>query len=443
MKWPWSKRQAAPTPKPAAPEWPTDAYESVRAFCYFFSKQYESLPFREWKPPEVNVSPAIEGVARSAVCGLQCRIYFYLLEQHIGKFEAEIARDGFLGLLTQLSGEGADDLGQMTRHLLRLVDDAANTAESQGDKAVPTPTGDVKVPPEYFMALHFLVRMSDSPYYNKFDGNTEFKGAEWAVAQCLEHGKGAAVTFFGPMVKAITSFDVNQFSEWAWRDKPGAHERHLQRRYKNLLFPTARRVVTTAEVLAARRNDAAEYKELVDKVRAIAMPEELPSNWNEYLNNIREQIDELKDRARQIGGDTSRVMDALNSTRADFGNVWRECMKHNPEALRLYEVAEAAARERDEAFKGDFGNQLLRDDPCFPSGEVVPSLLCEDPKTVAAVWGMLPEPNRASMDRGIADCIHNAIAEGFEIGAVREQLLAIGWPRQSPAPEAGDARRGA
>ena len=85
-----------------------------------------------------------------------------MLEQQVGKFEAEIARDGFLGLLTQLSGDGADDLGQMTRHLLRLVDDAANTAESQGDKAVPTPTGDVKVRPEYFMALHFLVRMSDS-----------------------------------------------------------------------------------------------------------------------------------------------------------------------------------------------------------------------------------------------------------------------------------------
>lgn len=429
MKWPWSKKQPAPIPQPAPPAWPTDAYESVRAFCYFFSKQYESLPFREWKPPDLNVSPAIEDVARSAVCGLQCRIYFYLIEQRIGRLEAEIVRDGFLGLLTQLSGEGAEDLGQMTRHLLGLVDGAANTAESEGDKTVPTPTGDVKVPPEYFMALHFLVRMPDSPYFNKFDGNTEFQGDEWVVAQCLEHGKDAAVTFFRPMVNAISGFDANRFPEWVWRDKPGAHERHLQRRHKNLLFPAARRVVTTADVLAARRRDAAEYKELVDKVRAIEMPEELPRNWNEYLDNIREQIDELKDRARQIGGDTSRVMDALNSTRAAFGDVWRECMKHDPEALRLYEVAESAARERDEAFKGDFGNQLLRNDPCFPSDEVVPSLLCEDPKTVAAVWEILPEPNRSSTDRGIADCIHNAMAEGFDIGTVREQLLAIGWPR--------------
>lgn len=407
MKWPWSKKQPAPE------GWPTDAYQSVRAFCYFFSKQYESLPFREWKPPGVNVPPAIEEVAKSAVCGLQCRAYFYLLEQRIGKLEAEIARDSFLSLLTHLSGEGANDLGQMTRHLLGLVDDAANTAETQGGKAVPTPSGDVKVPPEYFMALYFLVRMPDSPYYNKFDGNSDFKGDELTVAQCLEHGKDAAVTFFRPMVNAITRFDVNQFSEWSWRHKPGAHERHLQRRYKKLLFPAERRIVTVADVIAARRKDDAEYQDLVSKARGIDLPETLPPNWNEFLNDIREQIDALKDRARQIGGDTINIMEYLNQLRQNMGNVWRECMKHDPEALRLYEVAEAAERERDEAFKGDFGNQVLRDDPCFPSSEVVPSLLCEDPKTVAAVWEMLPETDRASIDKGIANCIHQAIAEGF------------------------------
>jgi hypothetical protein len=119
----------------------------------------------------------------------------------------------------------------------------------------------------------------------------------------------------------------------------------------------------------------------------------------------------------------------LNELRRDMANVWRASMQHNPEALRLYEVAEAAARERDELFRGDFGNQLLRDDPCFPSDEVVPSLLCEDVRTVAAVWAMMPDATRDGLDRSIADCIHGTMAEGFEIGEVREQLHAIGWPR--------------
>ena len=433
MKWPWSKRKAPPPTAPGGPAWPSDAYESVRAFCYFFMSQ-DMMPFRDWKASTAEVAPRIEGTAQAAVRGLQTRIYFWLLERHLGTLEAEIAKDGFLGLLSQLSGENAgtpDDLGRMTRSLLSMVDDAMNTAEQQGEKKIPTPSGDVVVPADYYIGMYMLLRMSDSPHYNRTD--PDFGNDDWAIAECLEHGKDGARTFFTPMVEAIAAFDVNKFTEWAWRDKPGAHERHLQRRYKNLLFPVDRRGVTTADVLEARRKDAAEYKSLMDKVHAIDLPENLPPNWNDFLSTIREQIDELKDRARQIGGDTSKALQYLNDLRRHMANVWRECSKHNPEALRLYEIAEAAARERDEAFKGDFGNQLLRDDPCFPSGEVVPSLLCEDPKTVAAVWEMMPEANRSSLDRGIADCIHNAMAEGFDIGDVREQLHAIGWPRPAAA----------
>jgi len=431
MKWPWSKKQAAPAAPPTpAPAWPSDAYESVRACCYFFAKHEESLPFREWRPPNVKMSPAMEGMASVAVCGYQTRLYFYMLEQRIGKLEAEIALDGFLGLLTQLSDEGAEkDMGSMTRWLLRMVDDAANLVSSQMGQKVSTSSGDVEVPADYRMALYFLLRMKDSPYYNKLDGDTDFHNDDWTLAQCLEYGKDAAVSFFRPMTDAVTSFDVSKFPEWAWRDKPGAHERHLQRRYKNPLFPPARRSVTTAEVLAARRKDAAEYKDVVDKSRGIELPENLPPNWNEFLGNVREQIDELKDRARQIGGDTSNVMEYLNNLRGNMADVWRACNQHNSEALRIYEEAEALVRKRDEVFRGDFGNQILRSDPCFPSDEVVPSLLCEDARTVAAVWAMMPQENRPGLDRSIADCIHAAMAEGFDIGTVREQLLAIGWPR--------------
>jgi hypothetical protein len=220
--------------------------------------------------------------------------------------------------------------------------------------------------------------------------------------------------------------------EWAWKAEPGAHERQLQRRCNNLLFPAARRVVTGADVDDARRKDAAELKDLMQKVGAINLPEDFPNNWNECLSNIREEIDGLKKRTRQIGGDTTKLMDHLNATRSDMMNIWRECMKNNPEGLRLFEIAEAKATEYDQESRGDFGEQLLRDDPCIPAGELAPSLLCEDSRTVAAFWAILPDANKKIFDKLVADCIHAATAEGFEIGTVREQLLAMGWPR-SPA----------
>jgi hypothetical protein len=428
MKWKfWDKAQA---PTREVPAWPSDAYQSVKYLFGFYAMQ-DSMPFHEWKSPLVTVSPALEDTVKIAVRALQTRFYFWLLERHSGILEAEIAKDGFLGLLTQAGDDPETDLGSMTRFLLDMSDDALKTAEQQGEKIIKTSSGDVAVPPEYFMALHILVRMPDSPYYNLYT-DPEFGGDEWTLAECLVHGKDAAKTFFTPMIEAVTTFDASQFPEWAWRRKPGAYERQLQRRHNNLLFPAARRVVTTADVLAARRQDAADYKALVDKCRAIEMPETLPRNWNDYLNGIREQVDELKARARQIGGDTTTVTDALNSTRLDFGNVWRECMKNNPEGLRLYEIAEASAREYDEMFRGDFGNQLLREDPTIPAGELVPSLLCEDPATVRSFWEKLPEAQREATNKWAADSIHAAMAEGFDIGSIREQLFAMDWPR-SPA----------
>lgn len=220
-------------------------------------------------------------------------------------------------------------------------------------------------------------------------------------------------------------------SSWAWREKPGAHERHLQRRHNNLLFPAARRVVTTADVEAARQQDGAEYKDLVDKFRAIDIPEEIPPNHDDYLDNIREQIDALKERARQIGGDTVKIKDALNDTRLNFADVWHATRKSNPKALAIYEEAEAAyhAHDQELELRGDFSNQLLRDDPSIPPGEVVPALLTENAESVAAFWQTMPDDQKTSINKWAADCIHDAMTEGFEIGHVREQLLAMGWPR--------------
>ena len=421
MKWKFWER----TPKRPEPSaWPTDAYQSVKYLVGFYTMA-GSLPFREWKSPLVDVKPALESTVQISVRALQTRLYFWLLERRIGVPEAEIAKDGFLLLLTRLSEGDDSDMGSMTGVLLRLIDDAANTAEKAGEKTISTPDGDVVVPYEYFMALHLLLSMPDSPYYNS-ETDPELGKDDWALTGCLVHGKDAARVFFTPMIDAISGFDVTQFPEWSWRKKPGAHERHLQRRHNNLLFPAPRRVVTTSDVLDARRKDDAEFHELREKVKAIELPENLPRNWGDFFNDMRQRIDELKARARQIGGDTIQIMDFLNSTRSNMADAWRACYKDNAELLRLYEEAEAAAREYDEIFRGDFGNQLLRDDMCIPRDEVVPALLSEDAATVAAFCDMIGDAKRTDAKRWAAQIVKDAEKEGFDIMSIKEQLYALG-----------------
>jgi len=52
------------------------------------------------------------------------------------------------------------------------------------------------------------------------------------------------------------------------------------------MFPAARRIVSALDVDEARRKDAAELKDLIQKVGAISLPEDFPNNWNEHLSNV-------------------------------------------------------------------------------------------------------------------------------------------------------------
>jgi hypothetical protein len=190
-------------------------------------------------------------------------------------------------------------------------------------------------------------------------------------------------------------------------------------------------VVTAADVLEARRKDDAEYNELVERVKTIELPDTLPSNWGAFFNNIRERIDELKVRARQIGGDTTKIVAVLDSTRTNMMAAWRVCLKGDAETLKVLDRADAMARAQNEMFDGDFINQMMRKDSCIPREEITPAILTEDANTVAMCWAIMDEPAKAVTKQLVAEIVSNAQKEGFDILSIKEQLCAMGWPRST------------
>src|SRR5256885_12971340 len=58
----------------------------------------------------------------------------------------------------------------------------------------------------------FRSRMPDSPHYDS-QTDPELGKDDWALTECLVHGKHAAKEFFTPMIDAITGFDVTRSEE--------------------------------------------------------------------------------------------------------------------------------------------------------------------------------------------------------------------------------------
>lgn len=77
--------------------------------------------------------------------------------------------------------------------------------------------------------------------------------------------------------------------EIIWRPHPGCHERHLQRRCNNPLFPPSRRHVTLEEVGIARKKDdlelAAFDKKVLDHLNKMKVPP--PDEWVAFVDDVK------------------------------------------------------------------------------------------------------------------------------------------------------------
>src|SRR5262249_53804049 len=142
----------------------------------------------------------------------------------------------------------------------------------------------------------------------------DFNGLEWTLAECLLHGKNAAVEVFGPIVQFI-GLKPETISglrcpepgkkpdkptiQFAWSQNPGCYEWHLRRRYQNPLFPPASRSVTQEEIDAARVRDLHDAEVLREEFHHVLQEEISGMKVADAskLNDIREKLEDWMQRA--------------------------------------------------------------------------------------------------------------------------------------------------
>lgn len=177
--------------------------------------------------------------------------------------------------------------------------------------------------------------------------------------------------------------------EIKWSDNPGCFERHLQRRYKNILFPESRRIVTINEVLEARALDKADAealsKECLDLAKKITKLPSFGTIQETFV--IIEEIEKLLKRAAEVGGG-GNVVDSqemlLNLRKAIIESV-KKAIGNNAEALKGLEEPEKVWHENFWIYYNPFVAQMNRSDTPITGADMIPSTLSEEPETIKAV----------------------------------------------------------
>ncbi len=417
--------------------WPSGTYESLKQLLEMYLGK-DAAPFSNWAAPGITFTPEVETLARNGVRGYQLALWFWLLAEKHGAIAAKMVRESFCLLADTIqlsSGNRIDailDLENRLAHSVEAISAEQRTFRQEGLL--------VELPMEFFLATGLLRLAPDSPYA----GNEgPLQGNDYKLADCFRHSTGEALAIFRPMIDAV-DFDAESLPNWRWSARPGAAERHLQRRHNNPLFPLHRRMVTAHEVYEARLADAQALQDIrneLDEVsRSFSQTTELPLNWQSFLEGYRDHVDRLDESRLVAGGQNASVGDAIARLRTDILSTWRASIHKNPHSLATLEQEEAKRAERRALLYGcDWTAQLLSHRSLIPPEEVVPALLSESPSELEkAVTGLQAEPGLHPMLAQCCATAHRLVNElraaGHNLPDIGDKLRILdGSPGQLPA----------
>ncbi|WP_245643904.1 tryptophan leader peptide [Paraburkholderia oxyphila] len=396
-------------------------------------------PFARWAAPGIAFAPEVEATAQNGVKGYQLALWFWLFAEKHGTIAARMTRESFCLLADAAqpsSGDAIDELLDFENRLAHSVEAISGEQRTFRQEGLS-----VELPMEFFLATGALRLRPDSPYAGNAD--VPLQGNDYKLADCFRHATEEALAVFRPMIEAV-EFDAKSLPNWKWSSRPGAAERHLQRRHSNPLFPLHRQMVTAHDVHEARLADNQALQDIRNELnevsRAFFEKPALPLNWQPYLENYLDHLDRLDERRLVAAGQNASLGDAIAALRADVLATWRAEIQKNRHSLATLDQDEARkAQRRALLFGCDWTAQLLSHGSLIPPEEVVPALLSESPAELEkAVTGLQAEPR---LHETLAHCravAHRLVSElraaGHNFPDMTDKLRILdGTPGQPPA----------
>lgn len=163
----------------------------------------EVTPFDNWRPPEAEIPDELVETFKIYTWLYQMYVFYALIGGRYGK---EIA-DRVLRLqaerLNKIPGGLGNDLDAAIKQIHTTV------ARLDGKPQMLQVNGkDVCIPIEYSIALDFLIVGRDAPFYmdpELYSGGSipEMNGTDFALCECLEHGKQSAAGYFQPLLDEV------------------------------------------------------------------------------------------------------------------------------------------------------------------------------------------------------------------------------------------------
>jgi hypothetical protein len=212
-----------------------------------------------------------------------------------------------------------------------------------------------------------------------------------------------------------------------WSEAPGCFERHLQRRYRNPLFPIEWRAFANADLVIARARDKADLGELKLRIKALLdkVANQGPTTFRHGVA-LRGEIEYLLFRCAEVGGEAAEGKAHLQRLYDSLVDSMRQACP--PEERQTLENAVALSATLQGIQGREFFAQLVRSGTPICGGDVIPSLLSESVETIRMYVSYFDKKGH-SLDRAAieeaARILESAAKEGYAVADAQQKLLAL------------------
>lgn len=181
-------------------------------------------------------------------------------------------------------------------------------------------------------------------------------------------------------------------SPLSWSPNAASFEQHLQRRYGNALFPPQGQRVTLEELAVARARDQRDVEEISTRFQSLLERILQSPNFVQlsHANALREEVDELIERAVSVGGSADDLVPKLEGLRSSLLESMKQTAEHDPDARE----GRGVLLPWCSAFHEPVVLQIARKDGPIPPEDLVPRILSEDRSTIRAVASAMPPAAR-------------------------------------------------
>ncbi|BCO30581.1 hypothetical protein TspCOW1_06840 [Thiohalobacter sp. COW1] len=209
--------------------------------------------------------------------------------------------------------------------------------------------------------------------------------------------------------------------------EPGAHERHLRRRYENPLFPPERRRIGDRDVLAARRRDQQHLEAFLERFHQVVQRAvNLDANvQSDVILELKEELDRCYEEAAGLAGDQARIKEAIVKLVGTIMRAVRQGAEHDAVALRKLDEEDQARSLHYELLEEPLVADLLNPEDVIPEGDLIPALLGCEPAVLEKVLTLFSPEQMTVMIRDARSLLENTTLEAGVLALATTNLVRM------------------